>query len=570
MHMKQEQIVGYVRVSTDDQSEHRTSLTSQEALIREDAESKNQIVVRMFVDAGESGQDARRPEFNRMLEFVENPANGVSEIKIFSLSRLGRNLETQVQTFARLKRAKVRLLSLTQSFTDDALGGMLRNLIASFDEYFALETGKHTRRTMRKNAEEGFFNGGVVPYGYESKTVEVRGTKSKKKLFIHPHRASVVRKVFGLATVGNGAGPMGARAIAEWLNLHGHTLANGNKFNNSNVTGILRRCHYRGHYFDMTCDENGGQAPECNWVRVECPSIISDKTMDEVAALRALRRPTVTAPRITNGPTLLTKIARCGTCGEGLTIRTGKGGRYAYYSCNKKVNTSAKSCDCPNIRQERLDAVVVSALERQIFEPKRLQMLLTEMLEESAEADARRATDLARTRQQKTLAETNLRKLYEALAGEHASLKDPVFTKLLAEHRERIASASARIETLERQIGSGKKRVTPELINAFGKLVLERLRGDDPTLRKAYVAQFVSQVTVDRAAIRISGSPKMLERAVGKTEPAIMGMVPIFDREWCPRPDSNRHSFQNRILNPARLPIPPLGQRWKPLAGQPP
>jgi site-specific DNA recombinase len=110
-----------------------------------------------------------------------------------------------------------------------------------------------------------------------SKTRPMVSAKSKKKLFIHPHRASVVRKVFGLATVGNGAGPMGARAIAEWLNLHGHTLANGNKFNNSNVAGILGRCHYRGHYFGMTCDENGGQAPECNWVRVECPSIISDK-----------------------------------------------------------------------------------------------------------------------------------------------------------------------------------------------------------------------------------------------------------------------------------------------------
>ena len=30
-------------------------------------------------------------------------------------------------------------------------------------------------------------------------------------------------------------------------------------------------------------------------------------------------------------------------------------------------------------------------------------------------------------------------------------------------------------------------------------------------------------------------------------------------KRWCPRPDSNGHSFRNRILSPARLPIPPLG-----------
>ena len=29
--------------------------------------------------------------------------------------------------------------------------------------------------------------------------------------------------------------------------------------------------------------------------------------------------------------------------------------------------------------------------------------------------------------------------------------------------------------------------------------------------------------------------------------------------EWCPMPESNRHSRRNAILNRARLPIPPMG-----------
>ncbi len=242
------------------------------------------------------------------------------------------------------------------------MGGMFRNLIASFDEYFALETAKHTRRTMRANAMEGFYNGGPIPFGYESRTVEMRGTKAKKKLFIHDDNARTVRLMFTLATVGDGNGAMGARAIAEWLNERGYTLATGAKFNNSNVAGILGRTHYRGYYFDMTRDENGRPAPEDTWVRVECPQIISDETMDAVASLRATRRPTVTPPRVTNGPTLLTKVARCGLCGEGMTIRTGKGGRYAYYSCNAKVSAGAARCACPHVRQERLDSVVIGAL----------------------------------------------------------------------------------------------------------------------------------------------------------------------------------------------------------------
>jgi len=98
-----------------------------------------------------------------MLEIVEDRANEIREVKIFSLSRLARKLETQVSNFARLKRAKVRLLSLTQSFADDPMGNMVRNIVAVFDEHFALETAKHVRRTMRQNAIDGFFNGGKVP-----------------------------------------------------------------------------------------------------------------------------------------------------------------------------------------------------------------------------------------------------------------------------------------------------------------------------------------------------------------------------------------------------------------------
>ena len=41
---------------------------------------------------------------------------------------------------------------------------------------------------------------------------------------------------------------------------------------------------------------------------------------------------------------------------SGLTIRTGKGGRYSYYCCNARVTAGAGRCECPHIREERLDA----------------------------------------------------------------------------------------------------------------------------------------------------------------------------------------------------------------------
>ena len=141
--MGDHRVVGYVRVSTEDQAEHRTSIDSQIEMIRADAEAKGQELIAVFSEPGVSGREEAHPEFNRMLAFVKDADNRVAEIKIVSLSRLA------------------------------------RNLLAMFDEHFAHEAAKHTKRTMRANAVEGFFNGGPVPFGYESRTVERRGNKEE-------------------------------------------------------------------------------------------------------------------------------------------------------------------------------------------------------------------------------------------------------------------------------------------------------------------------------------------------------------------------------------------------------
>jgi site-specific DNA recombinase len=49
------------------------------------------------------------------------------------------------------------------------------------------------------------------------------------------------------------------------------------------------------------------------------------------AHLRA-RNPKVTPARVESGPTLLTGICFCATCGGAMTLRSGKGGRYRYYN----------------------------------------------------------------------------------------------------------------------------------------------------------------------------------------------------------------------------------------------
>ena len=114
-----------------------------------------------------------------------------------------------------------------------------------------------------------------------------------------------------------------------------------------------------------------------------CPQIIDPALVGRVAFQRAKAAPRVTPPRITNSPLVLTGIAHCGEkgCSAGLTIRTGKGGRYGYYTCNAKATAGAARCPSKPIRQDELGAVVLDLLLERVLETGRLKQLFAAVME---------------------------------------------------------------------------------------------------------------------------------------------------------------------------------------------
>lgn len=71
----------------------------------------------------------------------------------------------------------------------------------------------------------------------------------------------------------------------------------------------------------------------------------------------------LTAPRVVSGPTLLTVICFCATCGGAMTLRTGKSGRYRYYTCSTKARQGETGCKGRTVPMEKLDSVVAEHLE---------------------------------------------------------------------------------------------------------------------------------------------------------------------------------------------------------------
>ena len=103
------------------------------------------------------------------------------------------------------------------------------------------------------------------------------------------------------------------------------------------------------------------------------PPIVDQTTFDAVQKLMQARNPKVAPPRVVTGPTLLTGICFCGKCGGAMTIRTGKSGRYRYYTCSIKTRQCETGCEGRTIPMDKLDALVAGRLEERLLAPDRLE-----------------------------------------------------------------------------------------------------------------------------------------------------------------------------------------------------
>lgn len=388
--------VEHPRVSTHQQAEGGISLSNQEERLVAHYRQRAVEFVDIYRDGGLSGTHDNRPGLQALFEHALRPGSGVTKIGAYSFSRLFRDHYLPEHYRRELKRAGVRIVAITQDVGHDAEGDLVRSVLSNFDEYQSRQTAKFTLDTMMRNAQSGYWNGATPPFGYFAQTVEMRGPKAKKRLAIEPSEALLVRQIFKMKRVRIGSGPMGYKKIVCQLNQTGATLR-GRKFQVSNIKGILERSTYRSkHLYGVHDVRNGIKRPEEEWQTIDVPVIIPEAEWLEVQAGIARNARHITAPTFVSGPTMLAGIAKCGhpACGHALTIATGKGGRYRYYRCSRRLRRSETACAGTSIRDEKLETVVVEAMAERLLRPERLQALLANLLDDSSAAVRERQAHL--------------------------------------------------------------------------------------------------------------------------------------------------------------------------------
>jgi site-specific DNA recombinase len=506
----------YLRVSTGRQAAGDVSIPSQRDLTRRYCESQGWVVTEEFIEPGASATDDRRPVFQRMLDQAASSERRFDVICVHSFSRFYRNGAEMELCIRKLHKHGVDVVSITQPTGDDPSQQLMRQIIGIFDEYTSRENGKNVTRAMRESAKQGFWNGATPPLGYRIIEAERRGSKIKKRLDIDTVEAELVHLIFRLYNEGDGSGPLGVKGTTKWLNEHGYRTRRGSAFGVGPVHGILTNsCYATGKWpYGRRNSRTGGMHDPSTIVEIQIPTIVPPEVFEQARARLAQNNPKVTPPRVVNGPTLLTGLAVCASCGAGLT-RTGTRRRdqsYTYYSCGGCQQKGKSVCRGRHIPMSKLDDLIIDNVKQRLFTSERLARILESLIERQEDKDRAEQDRRAALKTELAAKEEKLRRLYRALedglVDADVYLKERIQT--LKTERD-IAQAS--LDRIAVQLNR-RATITPARLEAFARIMRDKMETGEIQARRAYLRAVISQIEVDDDKVRIIGDKATLAAVI--------------------------------------------------------
>jgi site-specific DNA recombinase len=157
-------VIGYVRVSTEEQVRDGVSLAAQRQRIEAFGIATGRTLDEIAIDEGVSAKSLARPQLQRILEGVRKGTVGtVIVLKLDRLTRSIRDLGELLDTF---RKANADLVSVSESLdTSSAAGRMVVNLLGVFAEFEREQVGERTSFAISFKRRSGAIYG-PVPFGF--------------------------------------------------------------------------------------------------------------------------------------------------------------------------------------------------------------------------------------------------------------------------------------------------------------------------------------------------------------------------------------------------------------------
>lgn len=152
-------VIGYCRVSTEEQASTGLGIDAQRAAISTEAVRRGWTDLELVVDGGYSAKDLRRPGIVRALD--ELSAGWADVLVVAKLDRLSRSLIDFAGVIDRAQREGWELVALDLGVdTTTPAGKLMANVMASFADYERELVAQRTRHALAAKKARGARLGG--------------------------------------------------------------------------------------------------------------------------------------------------------------------------------------------------------------------------------------------------------------------------------------------------------------------------------------------------------------------------------------------------------------------------
>lgn len=342
-------ILGYCRVSSEEQAAHGISISAQRDILNGYA-AMSQASIRIFEDAGFSGKNTNRPALQQLLAAVRS--GEYSSVVVWKLDRLSRSLRDTLTMIEDIFcPAGVSLVSVTESIdTSTPSGRMMLNLLASFAQLEREQDSDRVVMSHKHLARECRYLGGHIPLGY--------CVDAEKMYHLDPVRSPIARRVFDMYLSRSGY-----TRIMEYLNAPDVFPLTGRRrpYTKQDLNFMIKNEFYSGTYIRrMGADPRHRiTAPETIRVPGGVPSIVTQDEWQRVCRIREQNASGYSASCRAKNVYLLSGLVYCSVCGSLMKVRHGgktrAGAVERYYSCSSRCVKSA--------RLEHVESAVLTALD---------------------------------------------------------------------------------------------------------------------------------------------------------------------------------------------------------------
>ena len=329
-------ILGYCRVSSDEQAAHGISVDAQRDILTGFA-AMSQDEIRIYEDAGFSGKNTQRPALQQLLATVRS--GSASAVVVWKLDRLSRSLRDTLAMIEDVFQPHgVRLVSVTESIdTSTPSGRMMLNLLASFAQLEREQDSDRVVMSHKHLARDCKYLGGHVPLGY--------CIDENKHYQLDPVAAPVVRRVFDLYL-----SRAGYAEILRFMNDPQLLLAvhRTRPWTKAHLNFLLGNEIYAGIYVRrMGADKRHRiTAPEIIRIPGGVPAVLSPEEWQRVCEIRCARSASHSGPVARTVIYPLSGLVYCGVCGKMMYLNHGgkdrAGNIERYYTCKQKCVRPAR------------------------------------------------------------------------------------------------------------------------------------------------------------------------------------------------------------------------------------